>query len=92
MGNYSSNVALSNSNTVSIHVSVIALGNFTIATSTINGMMFSYTGTFTTLGAQIVALKGSGTPESPGTYSFIPQIVGPAPLGGQYCGFNVDVQ
>jgi hypothetical protein len=92
MGNYSSNIALTNSNTVTIHVSVIALGNFTIATSTINGMMFSYTGTFTTLGAQIVALKGSGTPESPGTYSFIPQIVGPAPLGGQYCGFNVDVQ
>ena len=91
-GTYSSNVALSASNTVSIHVFVTVLGNFTIATNTINGMIFSYTGSFTTLGAQYVALSGSGTPVSPGTYSFAPQIVGPAPLGGTTCAFDIDVQ
>ncbi len=91
-GTYSSNVALSASNTASIHVFVTVLGNFTIATNTVNGMIFSYTGSFTTLGAQYIALKGSGTPVSSGTYSFAPQIVGPAPLGGASCAFDIDVQ
>ena len=90
-GNYTSGVTLSNSNFVTIHVFVTVVGNFTIATNTVDGMMFSYTGTFTTLGAQVVQLAGSGTPVSPGLYTLIPQIVGPHPIGGQACAFDMTV-
>jgi len=55
-------------------------------------MTFSYSGVFTSPGAQVVILKGSGTPMTAGTYTFIPQIVGPHPLGGETCAFNIEVQ
>jgi len=90
-GNYSTQSPLGTTNTVTIKVFVTVLGNFTIATNTVNGMEFSHTGTFTTLGSQVVILTGSGTPVAAGTFSFAPQIVGPAPLGGQTCAFNVQV-
>jgi hypothetical protein len=91
-GNYLASSQLTDSNTVSMRVYVTVLGNFTIATNTLNGMMFSYSGTFTQLGSQIVILKGSGTPIAPGKNTFIPQIVGPHPLGGQACAFDINVQ
>ncbi len=91
-GNYISGIPLSNTNNVSMHVYVAALGNFTIATNTVNGMMFYYTGTFTTLGAQYITLTGSGTPAAQGIYTFTPQIVGPHPLGGESCSFKITVQ
>ncbi len=91
-GSYISNVSLSSANTVSIDVFVTVAGNFTIATNTVDGFMFSYTGTFTTTGDQNVILYGSGTPISSGPYSFSPQIVGPHPLGGETCGFTITVQ
>lgn len=90
-GNYTTQLPLGTTNTVTIKVFVTVLGNFTIATNTVNGMEFSHTGTFTTLGSQVVILTGSGTPTAAGTFSFTPQIVGPAPLGGQACAFNVQV-
>ena len=92
LGTYYSNTPLTDANNLSMHVFVADIGNFTIATSEINGMTFSYSGTFTTPGAQLVILKGSGTPTAPGTYTFIPQIVGPHPLGGETCAFNIEVQ
>jgi hypothetical protein len=90
-GTYNSNTPLSGSNTVSIRVYVVYLGNFTIATSTVNGMTFSYTGRFTTIGAQDVILYGSGTPVTRGNYTFTPEIVGPHPLGGEVCAFFIQV-
>lgn len=90
-GAYNVNSPLSNSNTVSVRVYVVYLGNFTIATNQVNGMNFSYTGTFTTIGSQNVILSGSGTPAATGTYTFIPEIVGPHPLGGQACAFFIAV-
>ena len=90
-GTYNSNTPLSGSNTVSIRVYVVYLGNFTIATNTVNGMTFSYTGRFTTIGAQDVMLYGSGTPFSRGTYTITPEIVGPYPLGGHACAFFITV-
>ena len=66
-------------------------GNFTIATNTINGMMFSYTGSFITTGSQDIILYGTGTPVMPGNYIITPEIVGPHPLGGQACSFFVTV-
>ena len=90
-GTYSANTPLSNSNTVSVHVYVVYLGNFTIATNTVNGMSFSYTGRFTTIGAQDVILSGSGTPASRGNYTLTPEIVGPHPIGGEACAFFITV-
>ena len=90
-GTYTSNSGLSNSNNVTIRVYVSSPGNFTIATNTVNGMMFSYTGRFTTIGSQDVILYGSGTPAMQGNYTFIPEIVGPHPLGGQSCAFLITV-
>ena len=91
-GIYTLNTPLSSANTVSVRVYVTLIGNFTIATNTVNGMTFSYTGAFTTTGTQYVTLTGSGTPSTAGTSSFIPEIVGPHPIGGSSCGFDVEVQ
>ena len=90
-GTYTAGLSLSNSNMVSIRVYVVYRGNFTIATNTVNGMTFSYTGNFTTIGAQDVILYGSGTPLTRGNFTFIPEIVGPHPLGGQACAFFIQV-
>jgi hypothetical protein len=90
-GTYTSNTPLSGSNTVSIRVYVTYLGNFTIATAAVNGMMFSYSGSFTTLGAQDVILYGVGTPLNRGTYTLTPEIVGPHPIGGEFCSFFISV-
>lgn len=88
-GNYTVNTPLSNSNFISMRVYVTVPGNFTVATNNIDGIMFSFTGTFTTLGSQLLQLTGRGTPAASGTYSFIPQIVGPHPLGGQSCAVDI---
>ena len=91
-GNYTANVPLNNSNSVSIRVTVTVTGIFTIATNTVNGISFSYTGTFTALGSQDVILSGEGTPISAGIFQFSPQIVGPAPIGGNGCAINLTIQ
>ena len=91
-GAYTANTVLNSTNTVRINVFVTAVGNFTISTATFNGIIFSYSGTYTTTGPQTVLLQGTGTPAVTGTYSFAPQIVGPHPLGGQTCAFNIDVK
>jgi hypothetical protein len=91
-GSYTATTPLSSTNTVDITAFVTYLGNFSISTDSTNGMIFTKTGQFTTLGEQTVTLVGSGTPKTPGTYSFSPQIIGPAPLGGVTCGFDIPVK
>lgn len=91
-GNYFSGVALLNSNTVQINAYVTEAGNFTISTPRINGMTFSLSGKFDAIGKQYPVLIGSGKPISPGTFTFQPKIVGPAPLGGASCAFTITVQ
>ena len=91
-GNYSIGAALTSANTITVPVTVNTTGAYTITTNTVNGMTFSYTGAFTTTGTQYVTLTGSGTPSIAGTSSFIPEIVGPHPIGGSSCGFDVQVQ
>jgi hypothetical protein len=90
-GNFYTGTALTSTNTMAVKVTVTVLGNFSIRTNTINGMTFSYTGAFTTLGHQIVVLTGSGTPAASGTFSFVPQIIGPHPIGGETCTADVVV-
>ena len=90
-GIYFSGTPLTNTNTMAVKVTVTVLGNFTISTNTVNGMIFSYTGEFITLGSQIVVLTGSGTPVTAGTFTFTPQIIGPHPIGGETCTADVPV-
>jgi hypothetical protein len=76
-------------NTVDIDVDVTALGPYNIITTATNGMTFTATGTFTTLGVQTITLVGSGTPLTAGianipmpgtTPCTFPITVDPAPL------------
>jgi len=90
-GTYTAGIPLTNSNMVSIRVYVAEKGNFTIATYTINGMTFSYTGVFSTTGSMDVILYGSGTPLNRGNFTFAPEIVGPHPIGGETCAFFIQV-
>jgi hypothetical protein len=90
-GSYAAGNVLDNSNNVTIRVFVTVAGNFAISSDLVNGMIFTYTGTFTTTGLQFVTLQGIGTPTVAGSFTFVPQIVGPHPLGGQSCGFSITV-
>lgn len=69
-GTYTTGVALSVSNTVTLNVNVISSGSFTITTTTVNGLIFKAAGTFTTTGPQTVILTGTGTPVAAGTFNF----------------------
>jgi len=91
-GAYTAGVELDASNTYTLSVYVTVLGDFTISTATVNGMSFYYTGTFTTLGSQLVTLVGSGMPPIIGNFTFSPMIVGPHPIGGEACDFSVAVK
>lgn len=90
-GNFFSGQALTNTNTMAVKVTVTVLGNYAINTNTVNGITFTGTGSFVTLGSQIVVLTGTGTPAQKGTFTFIPQIIGPHPIGGETCSASVQV-
>jgi hypothetical protein len=91
-GTYTANTPLNAANTMTITAFVKVLGNYTISTDKINGIIFSRSGTFTTPGEQSVTLYGSGVPIQSGTFTFVPQIVGPAPIGGESCGVDLVIQ
>lgn len=83
-GTYTVGVPLAGSNTVDISVNVTVAGTYTI-TGTANGMTFSKTGTFTTLGNQTVNLTGAGTPTAAGATNI------PVNSGTTPCQFSVTV-
>lgn len=84
-GLYEATSQLNCTNTVDIDVNVTATGPYTITTTPVtNGMTFSASGTFTTLGTQTITLVGSGTPTNPGPTSI------PMP-GTTPCNFTIDV-
>jgi hypothetical protein len=82
---------VSTSNAVSLHVFVTAVGNYAIITSTLNGLSFAASGVFASAGAQTVVLAATGTPQQAGTFSYLPQIMGPHPIGGESCTFDLVV-
>ncbi|HET7002180.1 MAG TPA: hypothetical protein VFI33_12750 [Puia sp.] len=91
-GSFTAGTPLDGSNTYTLEVFVADLGNFTIATKSVNGVYFYYTGEFTTAGDQYVTLQGYGTPAAVGNFTLTPQIIGPAPLGGTACDFSLPVK
>lgn len=83
-GTYTAGTALNAQNFVVINVNVLSPGLYTIATSTINGISFSATGTFNITGQRQVNLAGTGTPIVPGIFNNIP-VSG----SGNTCGISV---
>jgi len=91
-GAYTAGTPLTAANTYTLRVYVSELGYFTIATKSVNGVYFYYTGQFTTKDVQMVTLQGYGTPSSIGDFTLTPEIIGPAPLGGTACDFTLPVK
>jgi hypothetical protein len=58
-------------NTITVQVNVARTGTYVVNTDTINGYFFRATGTFTTLGANNVTLRGIGTPFTDGIDNFV---------------------
>lgn len=90
-GVYSKDSALTYANTITIKTFVAAKGVYTIATNTVNGISFSFTGVFTSTGTVFTDLVGTGTPMAKGSFTYQLQIVGPSPIGGETCDFKVTV-
>jgi hypothetical protein len=69
LGNYIEGVALDINNTVTLSVDVVDTGTYVIAAASINGILFTATGVFTTLGVQSVTLNGTGVPLAAGNFN-----------------------
>jgi hypothetical protein len=91
-GSFTAGTPLDIPNTYTLEVYVADVGYFTIATKTVNGVYFYYSGEFSTVGEQNVTLQGYGTPTAIGDFTLTPQIIGPAPLGGTACDFTLPVK
>lgn len=61
-GAYTAGQPLGDTNNVVLQVNVTIPGIYNLTTDTVNGMLFSSSGTFTSSGIQNITLKGSGTP------------------------------
>ena len=82
-GTYTPGVSLTSANTVTVQVTVTTPGTFTISTNTVNGISFSYSGTFSTTGFQNVILTGTGTPINSGSQNF------GITFGSSTCNFSI---
>jgi hypothetical protein len=84
-GTYKAGAALNITNTVTINVNVTALGAYTLGAASPNGMFFTASGTFISLGVQPVLLNGLGTPIAAGIFN-----VAASNLGSN-CTFSITV-
>lgn len=73
-GTYTQAAPLTTANTVQLTADVTVIGSYSISTNTANGITFSVSGNFTTLGAQTILLSGSGTPTAASTDLFTPVV------------------
>ncbi len=87
-GSYIAGTPLNTSNAVVITVNVSTPGSYAITTAPDNGISFSASGVFTTVGVQQVVLLGTGTPVNVGYSTFFPQ----ASSGITGCTFGIGVQ
>jgi hypothetical protein len=91
-GVYTAGTPLNATNTFTLTVYCSVAGLFSISTQPVDGVVFSYTGRFTRLGTNFVTLTGHGTPVNVGSFTLTPEIIGPAPLGGESCAFILAVK
>jgi hypothetical protein len=71
-GTYTAGTPLDVNNTVTITVNVTVPGTYTLATASVNGMVFTSIGVFTIGGVQAVTLNGTGTPAASGVFNVTP--------------------
>ncbi len=83
-GSYSPGIALTSGNTVQLEVTVAVPGSYTISSNAANGISFTKSGTFASVGVQTVTLIGNGTPISSGTQNFT------VTYGNSQCTFAID--
>ena len=69
-GIYIAGTAMTPVNTVVLSANVTVPGTYTITTSTANGIKFTGTGSFTSIGVQFVELVASGTPAVQGIFNY----------------------
>lgn len=82
-GIYTQGVPANSSNTATVNVNVSQVGTYTITTGAVNGVTFSGSGSFTTLGANTIILTANGMPTAaiPAAY--------PLSSGTNNCSFNI---
>lgn len=71
MGNYNKGIPLNYADSIVLKVNVGKPGLYSISTSSVNGMMFCNSGTFTHNGFTTITLFALGTPSTAGTFNFI---------------------
>jgi len=81
-GIYSVGTALNSTNTITLSVNVNVEGTYSMRTTSANGVYFTGSGTFASIGSQKVVLTGVGTPVRTGSFSFVPAT-------NNTCNFNV---
>ncbi|WP_449397807.1 hypothetical protein [Chryseobacterium wanjuense] len=69
-GTYTGGTVMNSGNTVALTVNVTQLGAWSASSNNVNGVSFSGSGNFTTLGSQTITLAASGTPISSGAFSY----------------------
>ena len=70
-GTFQGGVVLNSTNSITLKVTVTAIGTYNLYSNTVNGYSFSKSGSFTATGTQLVTLPGTGTPVATGTNTFI---------------------
>lgn len=88
-GIYIAGVALTVGNKVTIKTYATIPGVYALSTDQLNGVYFAGYGQIVSAGINYVDLIGVGTPVAKGTFTYKLLIIGPAPLGGSGCDFDV---
>ena len=84
-GIYTVGVATTSSNTARVNVDVTTVGTYSIATTAVNGVTFSASGTFSGPGPQAIVLNATGTPAAEGSFTV------PVTVGSTTCSFPLTV-
>jgi len=83
-GTYSLGLAMTSTNTKVVTINVASIGRYSATTDTVNGVVFTASGTLVTTGAGTqVVLRASGTPSAGGAFTYTLY------LGGQTCTFSI---
>ncbi|MBC9928873.1 hypothetical protein [Chitinophaga qingshengii] len=89
-GTYKVGTPLGSDAKIQVSVQVTTPGFWTMSTGMVNGMSYTASGTFTTVGKQTITLTGTGSPEKDGAFFF------PLQTNGSSCSvivvINGDVQ
>jgi len=70
-GVYKGGIPLTSDNSVTLKINVLAVGTYSMATSTVNGYSFAASGSFNSTGTQFVTLPATGTPAATGINTFL---------------------